>query len=228
MKALKYGMALVLGLSLSVCGAQVFAQASGQTQEVTPNNPNTLPEVPAASQTGQVAQQAEEQPQRGVPTPKAIEKMVDNGEYDAAVKEFEKFMKTAKGNPCDLIYLPYTFYDRLRMEDTSKTAFYQQKADMYINKYLQTCGNTVDGYLLKESVGERIPDSTVARMTKAIAIEPNYAMLYTMRGDALWQLERTQEACADYAKAKELGDEYATMMVNTNCPQETAVDGNAE
>ncbi|MDE5606435.1 MAG: hypothetical protein K2I68_03940 [Bacteroidales bacterium] len=217
MKALKYTLTLILGLGMLGFSARVQAQASGQTSEVVPAHATPLPEVPAQVQDEQPAQQVEEQPQRGMVTPKAIEELMDNRDFESAIKEFEKYMKTAKGDPCDLIYLPLSFYERLRMEDASKTDLYQSKMDYYTNQFLQTCGNTVDGYLLKESLGERIPDSTVASMTLAIEIEPNYAMLYTMRGDALWQLNRTQEACADFKKAMELKDEYAIHFYKINC-----------
>ena len=63
MKALKYGLTLVLGLSMLGWNARVQAQTQTQTES-----------------------QNEEQPQRGIPTPKAIETLVDSGDYETAVK----------------------------------------------------------------------------------------------------------------------------------------------
>lgn len=216
MKALKYGLTLLLGLSVCGFGTRVSAQASGQTAEVVPANANPLPDVPATQTTAPTQQQ--EQPQRGVPTPKAVEALVNNGEYTKAVEEFEKFIKTVKGNQCDMSYLPYTFYDRLLVEDTSRTAYYQEKVKFYADKFLSTCSNTVEAYLMKDSqANPRIPDSTIVWMTRAISLDKNYAILYTMRGEALWELKRTKEACADFEKAVGMNDGYAKEFYDMNC-----------
>ena len=216
MKALKYGLTLVLGLSMLGFSARVQAQASGQTANVVPAHAAALSDV-AVEQDGLTAQQAEEQPQRGIPTPKAIEDLMDQGDYETAVKEFDKFIKTAKGNPCDLIYLPMSFYDRLAVEDTSKTDYYKAQAKSYLDKYMQTCGNTADAYLLQERFDKQTPEVTVTRMTQAIKLDPDYIMPYTVRGNALWALGRTNEACADFTKAKELGDADAVVFLSINC-----------
>ena len=135
---------------------------------------------------------------------------MENGNYETAVKEFEKFIKTAKGNPCDLIYLPMSFYMRLIDTDTSKTESYKDKVDFYFDQYMKTCGNTAEAYLLKNARMESQNfDSTVLLMTQAIALDPTYANLYFTRGSALWQLQQTEKACADYKKAKELDASYA-------------------
>lgn len=213
MKALKYGIALMLGLGMLGCGARAFAQASGQTREVTPANPTPLADVaPAATQSR--PDSPKPLPERGIPTPRAIEDMVTNKQFAKAVSEFEKYMKTAQGTPCDLIFLPFTFYNRLLMEDTANPALYQEKVRFYVDKFLQTCGDTYEAYVLKDNIIEpRVPDSTVVWMTAAIKLEPKDPNLYISRGYALWQLGKTKEACADYAKAKELdapfyGDYY--------------------
>lgn len=220
MKALKYGLALMLGLSMLGFSARVQAQSSGQTAEVVPAHATPLPEVPAVQEQTppQDVQADEELQQRGMPTPREIEKLMDKGDFETAIKEFDKFIKTAKGDPCDLIYLPLSFYMRLSEEDTANS--YKGKVDSYLNQFMKTCGNTVDAYMLQERVDYQGPAKTVERMTQAMKYEPDYVVLYTMRGDALWQLNRAKEACADFAKAKELGDDSASMFLEVNCSEQ--------
>ena len=217
MKALKYGLTLALGLSMLGFGARLQAQSSSQTAEVVPAHATPLPDVAPVMATDQPEAQMEPQ-DRGIPVPKEIEELIAKKDYENAVKEFDKFIKTAKGDPCVLIYLPLSFYERLAMEDkSSMSASYQEKAKSYMDKYMQTCGNTADAYLLLERFDKKTPEVTVTRMTEAIKLDPDYAIPYAARGNALWLLNRTTEACADFAKAKELGDAYAVSFLRMNC-----------
>lgn len=217
MKALKYGLALVLGLSMLSFGVQAFAQASGQTQEVTPANPNTLPEVPATVAMGQPDPQAA-QSQRGVVTPKQVEDLIMQREFAKAVETFEKFMKTAQGDACNLIYLRYTFYDRLMEVDRDQVAAYKVKRDASIVELEKNCPNMADLYVLKVQLyGEGKPDSVVKWLDKAIELDPTYAISYGMRADALWLLQEDEKACADYKKAAELNDQPARMRYAERC-----------
>ena len=207
MKALKYGLTLILGLSM-VCGASVWAQEAGQ-----------------AAQTG-----SEWRPKHEAPRlPDAINNLLTSGAYTKAEAEFEKYMKTVKFDACDMIYVPYMFYSRLLEEDTTSTALYQEKVDAYANQYLQSCGNTFEAYMMR--INKTDPqdfDAIVTLVTAAMQIEPDATFLYGMRGSALWQLQRTEEACADYKKAKELDESYADYY-DTQCVKpEEAQDAAAE
>lgn len=230
----------LLAFGLCTTAPAAAQSASSQTKAVVPRHPQPLPDIDSIQQamalellqndpatraafmpvfpdSAQIAAQRE-QPQRGMPTPRPIEIMMDEGKFDRAVSEFTKYMDTAQGDPCDLIYLPFTFYSRLLRDDTSKTAFYQEKADYYVDKFLQTCGNTVEGYQLKESLMEpKNPDSAVVWMTKAIALDSTVNMLYLVRAHALWELQRTREACADYKKAAEQRNWEAADMYEQRC-----------
>ena len=226
MKPLKYALLLGFGLmALSLRTPAAAQSASGLTKAVVPRHPQPLPDLdslqalPPVQDNPQQAEQPQvEWPQRGIPTPRPIEIMMDEGKFDQAVDEFEKYMTTAQGDACDLIYLPYTFYTRLLWEDASKTAFYQERRDFYIDTYLQTCGNTVEGYLLKEERMEpKNPDSTVVWMIKAIALDPTFDIPYLIRGHALWALQRPQEACADYKQAAERQNRDAKELYIQRC-----------
>lgn len=187
MKALKYGLALLLGLTVSGFSTRVQAQTAGQQ-----NN-------------------------EGVRIPAYIGDLRNQQAYGKAVVEFDKFIKTAQGDPCELLQLSFMFYNDLLQVDTAKTAFYKEKVDSYTNQYLKSCGNTAYAYLLKNARMEPQDfDSTVVWMTKAIALDATDAYLYLTRGYALWVLQRTEEACADYKKAKELNASYADYY-DTQC-----------
>lgn len=213
----------LLAFGLCTTAPAAAQTASGLTKAVVPRHPQPLPDLdslqlPVQDNLQQTEQPQVELPQRGMPTPRPIEIMMDEGKFDQAVSAFEQYMDTAQGNPCDLIYLPYTFYNRLLWEDPSKTAFYREKMDFYIDKFLQTCGHTVEGYLLREERMEpKIPDSVVVWMTKAIALDSTFDLPYLLRGHALWELQRTQEACADYKQAAEKQNRDAEELYIQRC-----------
>lgn len=222
MKALKYGLTLVLGLGMLGCGAQAFAQASSkQTKKVasaTVSQPSSENMTSAMVEEGPSPIVAKE-PDRGIPMPQAVENLLGQRDFTKAIEEFEKFIATSKGDPCDLLYLPYTFYGRLMWMDTSRVFEYQKKQKYYMSEYQKKCENTVEAYLMKDqSSNPRIPDSTIVWITKAIEIDSSYAMLYSVRGEALWQLQRKKEACADFEKAVELNnDSFAVEFYRSNC-----------
>lgn len=194
MKALKYGLTLVLGLTVLGFSARVQAQTAGQQ-----NN-------------------------EGVRIPAYIGNLVDQQAYGKAMVEFDKFIKTAPGDLCDILRLSFMFYNNLLQVDTAKADSYKGKVDSYRDQYLQSC-NTAYAYLLKnEQMNPQNFDSTVVWMTRAIALDATDGNLYLTRGYALWQLQRTEEACADYKKAKDLDEEFYGSNYDTWCvtPEESA------
>ncbi len=216
MKALKYGLTLVLGLSMGM-GAQAFAQASGQTQEVIPNNPNTLPEVVGPqSETSMPSGE-----QRGIPTPKYIEDMVTEGKFVEAETEFNKFIKKAKGDPCNLLYLSMSFYARLAREDSAKAQEHQTKRDEYMAKLETTCANMSDLYILKATTDANLtPERMIYWMDKAAAVDTSYSLIYSMRGEAYRALGQTEKACADFKRVKELEPDSQNYYYDVICTQQ--------
>lgn len=204
MKALKYGLTLILGLGMLGFGARVQAQVSEESeiniQSTAQNN----------------------EPERSAQMPESIDNLMKSRAYAKAMGEFEKYIKTAQGSACELKYQSYMFYNRLLGEDTTKTEFYQEKVNESLNQYLQSCGNTVEAYVLKNNqMQPQDFDSTVVWMTKAIALDAEYAFLYVTRGYALWELQRTKEACDDFKKAKELNEFYGDYY-DMNCVEKTS------
>lgn len=231
MKAWKYGLALLLGLSVSGCGTQGFAQtATGLSGPVVPKHAVPMPEQeqPMAGE-GQVAldtavdlrQETGSMPERGIKTPEEVENLLQKGAYKQADQKLQKFLKKAQGgsyNPCDLIYMPMTVYSRMMWADTLRQDYHREKRDFYIAQYLETCGHTVEAYELQDAMANpRTPETTIEWMTKAIQAEPDYSMSYRTRGEALWQLQRTQEACADFKKCADLKDGFCLDFYTVRC-----------
>lgn len=220
MKAWKYGLTLVLGLSMGL-GAQVFAQASGQTAVVTPENPNTLPEI--SSTMGQQSEMSSQGEQRGIPTPKYIEDMVTEGKFVEAETEFNKFIKKAKGDPCNLLYLRMSFYARLMRDDVANAQAHQTKRDEYIAELEKTCPNMADLYILKATIDpNQTPENIIYWMNKAAEVDKSYSFIYSMRGEAYRVLGQTEKACADFKKVKELDPDYTNYYYDTYCVSPSA------
>ena len=51
----------------------------------------------------------------------------------------------------------------------------------------------------------------------ALEIDPDYAEAYRLIGVAQLQLKRNKEACASFAKAKELGDPNVDALIEKHC-----------
>ncbi|MDR1003792.1 MAG: tetratricopeptide repeat protein [Prevotellaceae bacterium] len=60
-------------------------------------------------------------------------------------------------------------------------------------------------------------DEAVETLREAIAIDPAYGEAYRLMGIARIQLKQDKEACADFAKAKELGDPHVEELIKKHC-----------
>lgn len=217
MKTLKYGLTLMLGLTMLGFGARLQAQSSSQTADVVPAHATPLPDVPAATAVGNG--QVADEPQRGIPTPKAIEELINKKDYESAVKEFDKFIKAAKGDACELIYLRYTFYSRMMIEDMAHAADHKAQREACIEDLEKQCPNMPETYMVKTHVhGDGNPEAVLKWMDKAIEIDPKFAAAYIVRADALWLLQEDEKACDDYQTAAEMGDRPAQIRYRERCP----------
>lgn len=214
MKALKYGLTLMLGLSMLGFSARVQAQTSGQTANVVPAHATPLPEVQLAQQSA-MSQEGE---QRGIPTPKHIEDMVAEGKFVEAETEFNAFIKKAQGDPCNLLYLRMSFYTRLMRDDVANAQAHQAKRDGYLAELEKTCPNMADLYIFKASMDpNQSPENIIYWMTKAAEADASYSLIYIMRSDAYRALGQTEKACADLKKVKELNPDYQDYFYDTMC-----------
>ena len=60
-------------------------------------------------------------------------------------------------------------------------------------------------------------DEAIKVLKAAIAIDPKYAEAYRLMGIAQLQLKKNADACANFAKAKELGDTNVDALIQKNC-----------
>jgi len=60
-------------------------------------------------------------------------------------------------------------------------------------------------------------ESQLVELSEQIAANPEDAILYERRAELNFMLGNTDEACADWKKSLELGNEYAQFAVDENC-----------
>ena len=60
-------------------------------------------------------------------------------------------------------------------------------------------------------------DEAVKVLKAALEIDPGYAEAYRLMGIAQLQLKQNKEACANFAKAKELGDPNVDVLIERHC-----------
>ena len=60
-------------------------------------------------------------------------------------------------------------------------------------------------------------NEAIEALKKAISLDPKAAAAYRMLGYCQIQLKKNKEACANFAKAKELGDEVVDGLIQKYC-----------
>lgn len=213
MKALKYGWALMLGLSLSVGGAPLFAQSSGQSKAVTPQNPNPLPEVPEAT----AVTEPQGEYRDALRPPVIIDNLMGSGKYTEVVTELDKLVKSGEGDACLRLFIAYQTYTSLKNFDPAQAEEYAQKQDVVKAELEKKCANSALTYLMKALESQGQPATVVAMASKAMEIDSTLGLCYELRGQALWQLNRAEEACADFAKGAETGNPGSVALYSTYC-----------
>lgn len=212
MKALKYGLTLMLGLTMLGFGARLQAQSSGQSREVVPQNPNPLPELEATAAT-----EPDGEYRDALRTPVIIDNLMGSGKYAEVVTELDKLVKSGEGDPCHRMFIAYQTYISLKNFDPAQAEEYAKKQDVVKAELEKKCANSAVAYIMKAQESQGQPAQVVALMTKAIEIDSTLEMCYALRGNALWQLNRAEEACADFAKGAETGSPLLETLYSTYC-----------
>lgn len=216
MKALKYGIILCLGLCMM--GAPALAQSgSGQSQDVTPNHPNNLPDLaPAPNNDGTGVGRVGGWPRRDIiqRLPKDVENAWMQNNITQAVELMESYVKKSKENPCDLMLLRFSFYRGLSNNDS----YYKAEADSAMKQLEKNCPNRSSLYLMKAEMATYLErDSLIPWLTKAIEVEP-YPDIYTERGKWLMVMGQHKKGCLDFQKAMEQKDAEAKFLfMQYNC-----------
>jgi tRNA(Ile)-lysidine synthetase-like protein len=94
-----------------------------------------------------------------------------------------------------------------------------QQAINDINKAVEMTPEDVAMWVEKGSVHLRVGqhNEAIEALEKAISLDPKAAAAYRMLGYCQIQLKKNKEACANFAKAKELGDEVVDGLIQKYC-----------
>ena len=133
------------------------------------------------------------------------------GKFRDAVMDYNTFFDAVSGDVTALFY-----YQREQAE--MQCRMYQQALND-INKAVEMAPEDVDFLVEKGAVHLRVNqlDEAMAVFTKAISMNDQYAAAYRMLGYCQALQNKTKEACANFAKAKELGDTVVDQLIEKYC-----------
>lgn len=133
------------------------------------------------------------------------------GKYRDAVVDYDAFYDAIGGRVTAAFYLQ-------REQAEVQCKMYQQAIND-INKAVEMEPENVEMWVEKGSVHLRVGqhNEAVEALNKAISLDPKAAAAYRMLGYCQVQLKKNKEACANFAKAKELGDEVVDGLIQKYC-----------
>ena len=133
------------------------------------------------------------------------------GKFREAVMDYNTFFDAVAGDVTALFY-----YQREQAE--MQCRMYQQALND-INKAVEMEPEDVDFLVEKGSVHLRVNqlDEAIATFQKAISMNDQYAAAYRMLGYCQAMQKKNKEACANFAKAKELGDTVVDQLIEKYC-----------
>ena len=133
------------------------------------------------------------------------------GKYREAVMDYNTFYDAVSGD-----VTAYFYFQREQAE--MQCRMYQQALNE-INKAVEMAPEEVDYWVEKGSVHLRVNqlDEAIAAFNKALSMNDQYAAAYRMLGYCQAMQKKNKEACANFAKAKELGDEVVDQLIEKYC-----------
>ena len=160
----------------------------------------------------------------------AIEKLNKPYFSDAAPYFYERAELRAQAGKFREAVMDYnTFFDAVGGDVTALFYFQSEQAEMQcrmyqqalndINKAVEMEPEDVDFLVEKGSVHLRVNqlDEAIAAFQKAISMNDQYAAAYRMLGYCQAMQKKNKEACANFAKAKELGDTVVDQLIEKYC-----------
>lgn len=160
----------------------------------------------------------------------AIEKLNKPYFSDAAPYFYERAELRAQAGKFREAVMDYnTFFDAVGGDVTALFYFQREQAEMQcrmyqqalndINKAVEMEPEDVDFLVEKGSVHLRVNqlDEAIATFQKAILMNDQYAAAYRMLGYCQAMQKKNKEACANFAKAKELGDTVVDQLIEKYC-----------
>ena len=133
------------------------------------------------------------------------------GKYREAVLDYNTFFDAVSGDVTALFYFQ-------REQAEMQCRMYQQALND-INKAVEMAPEDVDFWVEKGSVHLRVNqlDEAVEVFKKALTMNDKYAAAYRMLGYCQALQNNNKEACANFVKAKELGDEVVDQLIEKYC-----------
>lgn len=133
------------------------------------------------------------------------------GQARGAMLDYDEYFKAVRGYVNDVFY-----YYR---EQASFQAKQFQRALDDIAKAIELNPKELTYRAELAVVNIRVgrSDEAVKVLKEAVEIDPQYAEAYRLMGVAQLQLKQNKEACASFAKAKELGDPNVDALIEKHC-----------
>lgn len=136
---------------------------------------------------------------------------MENKQYRPAMLDYDAYYDAVKGNVNDMFY-----YYR---EQASFYAKQYQRALDDISKAIEMNPNELMYRAELAVVNIRVGryEEAVKVLQETIAIDAKYSEAYRLMGIAQIQLKKNKDACANFAKAKELGDPNVDSLIEKHC-----------
>lgn len=138
-------------------------------------------------------------------------------------------LKAQMGKFRDAVIDYDTFYDAIGGRVTAVFHLQREQAEIQCKMYQQAINDIekavelapedVEKWIEKGSVHLRVAqyDKAAEALNKAISLDPKVAAAYRMLGYCQVLQKQNKEACANFAKAKELGDEVVDGLIEKYC-----------
>ena len=133
------------------------------------------------------------------------------GLYEQAIKDFDQYYLLASGKVNDAFF------------------YYREQAKFRHNDLMGALSDIEQAILMnkdnaifhaeKASILLRMQDLDGAQVAakKAISLDPDFASTYRLLGICLVRQDKKTEACQQFTKAKELGDQVVERLINEHC-----------
>ena len=133
------------------------------------------------------------------------------GEYRSAMLDYDTYFKAVDGQVNDVFY----YY---REQAEFKARQYQRALDD-IAKAIELNPKELTYRAEQAVINLRVGryEEALKVLDEVLAIDPKYAEAYRLKGICLIQLKKQEEACANFAKAKELGDANVDELIKKHC-----------
>ena len=133
------------------------------------------------------------------------------GRFEAAVKDYDALYRALAGKVTDVFYY-YREQAKFRAGDLDGAL-----NDMMIAIALDPQNEVY--YAEEASIYLRMqePERALESVEKSLALDAEFAASHRLKGICLLRLEKKEEACQAFLKAKELGDSVVDRLIEENC-----------